>query len=46
VPAQPLARLPLSPTDFPQLLNVMSHDEKESIITAWLRFKRRQRERS
>ncbi len=42
-PVQALARLPVSPADFPFLSNVADHDEKESIYVSWLRYKRRQR---
>lgn len=41
-PVEPLAKLPVSPADFPFLLNVAGHDERESIYVSWLRFKRRQ----
>lgn len=41
-PVQPLARLPVSPADFPFLPNVAGHDGKESIYTSWLRYRRRQ----
>ena len=41
-PVQPLARLPVSPEDFPFLPNVAGHDGKESIYTSWLRYRRRQ----
>mgnify|MGYP001828804532 CR=1 FL=1 len=42
-PVQPLAKLPVSPADFPFLPNIAGHDEKESIYVSWLRYKRRQR---
>ncbi len=42
-PVQPLAKLPVSPADFPFLPNVAGHDEKESIYISWLRYRRRQR---
>jgi hypothetical protein len=41
-PVQPLARVPVSPADFPFLPNVAGHDEKESIHTSWLRYRQRQ----
>lgn len=39
---KPLAKLPVSPQDFPFQASVAWHDEKESITTSWLRFKKRQ----
>jgi hypothetical protein len=42
-PVQPLARLQVSPEDFPFLPNVAGHDEKESIYASWLRYRQRQR---
>lgn len=39
---RPLARLPVTPEDFPFLNQVTGHDEKESLIASWLLFKRRQ----
>ena len=41
-PVEPLARLPVSPADFPFLPNVAGHDEEESIYASWLRYRRRQ----
>lgn len=41
-PVIPLARLRVSPEDFPFWRNVAWHDEDEPIYTSWLRFKKRQ----
>ncbi len=41
-PVLPLARLPVSPSDFPFLHTVTGHDEGESIYVSWWRFKKRQ----
>jgi hypothetical protein len=42
-PIQPLARISITPQDFPFLNNVTWHPKNESIYRTWLRFKRRQR---
>ena len=39
----PIARIPVSPSDFPFLSNVTIHSESETIFTSWLRYKSRQR---
>jgi hypothetical protein len=36
-----VARLPVSPADFPFLRQVSGHDERESIFATWLRYKER-----
>jgi hypothetical protein len=36
-----IAKLPVSPTDFPFLYQVSRHEESESIFTTWLRYKER-----
>jgi hypothetical protein len=36
-----IAKLPVSPADFPFLRQVSGHDEKESIFATWLRYKGR-----
>jgi len=43
---RPLARLAVLPEDFPFLQQVVGHEDKESIFTSWLRYKRRIRERA
>jgi hypothetical protein len=45
-PVRPLARLAVVPEDFPFLQQVVGHEDKESICTSWLRYKRRIRERA
>ena len=40
-PTPVVARLPVSPGDFPFLRQVAGHDENESIFTTWLRYKDR-----
>ncbi|NJM41637.1 MAG: hypothetical protein HC853_13195 [Anaerolineae bacterium] len=41
VPVQPLMKLPIAPTDFPFLSRVAGHNERESILVSWLRYKKR-----
>jgi hypothetical protein len=40
-PVSVIAKLPVSPADFPFLRRVSGHDENESIFTTWLRYKDR-----
>ena len=40
-PVPVAAKLPVSPADFPFLLQVSGHEESESIFTTWLRYKDR-----
>ncbi len=42
-PVRPLARLPVSPGDFPFLNNVTPHRERESVYISWLCYKMRQK---
>jgi hypothetical protein len=40
-PVRPLMKLPIAPSDFPFLSRVAGHNERESILVSWLRYKRR-----
>jgi len=37
----PIARLPVTAMDFPMIEKVVQHDDRESMIISWLRYKRR-----
>lgn len=41
---RPVAKVPITPADFPFLNRVTGHDEKESIFVSWFLFKRRQKQ--